>query len=279
MYEPVLHHAARSQQREVTLLFADLRGFTELSASLEHDPLVCELLAHVMDCLTEAVFAHEGYIVDYYGDGLVAMWNAPSSQAAHAALACRAALEMVQALPNVATNWDGVIQAELRLGVGVHTGTTQVGNAGSARKTKYGPRGPNVHLASRVEAATKELGVPLVATQHTVQQLSDGFVPNRICRARMPGLKQPVDLYAVRTHKGDASHTAAWQLYDEALRRFEQGSFASARDMLAMVDAAITEVPSRFLIERTEQELGRNLRRRTTDKPSATGGVIVLSAK
>jgi adenylate cyclase len=112
-----------------------------------------------MDCLTDAVQNHNGYIVDYYGDGLVAMWNALSIQEEHPDLACRAALQMLETLPAVGDDWIGVIQTGLRLGIGVHTGMVQLGNAGSTRQRKYGPRGPNVHVASRAEAATKELRV------------------------------------------------------------------------------------------------------------------------
>ena len=190
-------HPIRDEQREATLLFADLRGFTELATTLDTDPLFCELLSHVMDCLTEAVVEHDGFVIDYFGDGLMAMWNAPSEQPAHAELACRAGLQMVDKLPAVAADWFRVIQTELRLGIGIHTGSVQIGNAGSTQRVKYGARGPNVHMASRVEAATKELGVPLVATQATAEQLPNTLATNRVCRARMPGLPKPVDLYAI----------------------------------------------------------------------------------
>jgi adenylate cyclase len=273
-------HNATPQQREVTLLFADLRGFTELAGSLDMDPLICELLAQVMDCLTEAVLDHAGLIVDYFGDGLVAMWNAPAEQAEHPELACRAALSMLESLPEVTADWIGLIQTELRLGIGVHTGTVQVGNAGSTRQMKYGPRGPSVHVASRVEAATKELRVPLIATQPTVDQLSSRFASNRICRARMPGVRQPMDLYAIRSSEGDARLPLAWQFYDKALQHFEQGRIDDAAALLATIDRKLAEVPSRFLLEQVQRELGRQLRRRGTDKPIAhPGGVISLSAK
>jgi adenylate cyclase len=280
MYDFRRPNAIRTEQRDVTLLFADLRGFTELAGSLQTDPLVSDLLANVMDCLTEAVDGLDGFVVDYYGDGLVAMWNAPTEQANHAQLACRAGLQMLSALPAVSDDWKSLIHTELRLGIGVHTGSVQVGNAGSKKKTKYGPRGPNVNLASRVEAATKELSIPLVATQPTAEQLSDEFATNRICCARMPGLQRPVNLYAISASTIDSPSSIAWECYDKALQQFEKGDFAAAADSLAHIDQAITEVPWRFLVERVERELGRERRRRSTDKPPAhPSGVISLSAK
>ncbi len=280
MHDIAHDSVVRFQQREVTLLFADLRGFTELAASLEMDPLICELLSNVMDCLTEAILEHDGFVVDYYGDGLVAMWNAPTDQPEHPELACGAAVGMLEMLPTIANDWVGVIQADLRLGIGVHTGMVQVGNAGSTRRTKYGPRGPNVFLASRVEAATKVLRLPLVATTTTVQQLSNRFVAHRVCRARMPGLCQPTDLYAVRLSTTDAHLSADWQHYDDALRHFEQGQMQDAADALTSIDIGTNDVPWRFLSGEIERELGRQRRRRSTDgKRANSAGVITLDAK
>jgi adenylate cyclase len=270
----------RDQQREVTLLFADLRGFTELATTLEMDPLFCELLSHVMDCLTAAIIEQDGFVIDYYGDSIMAMWNAPADQPGHAERACRAGLRMLATLPAVSTEWMRVIQTELRLGIGIHTGTVQVGNAGSTQRVKYGARGPNVHLASRVEAATKELRVPLIATQATVERLPDRFAAHRVCRARMPGLQRPVALFAVGLPSGDAAHKNAWQSYGQALTEFEGGNYQAAASALAEIEASAEVVPTQFLQGRVQQELGRQLRRRRTDHPvTAPGGVIAISTK
>jgi adenylate cyclase len=273
-------NAIRTQQREVTLLFADLRRFTELAGALHTDPLACELLTQVMDCLSEAVASNGGYIVDYFGDGLMAMWNAPCDQPHHAEHACRAALEMLASLPAVTEDWIILTQTELRLGIGIHTGAVQVGNAGSAKKVKYGPRGPNVNLASRVEAATKELNVPFLTTRSTADGLTSGFIANRVCRALLPGLQQPVDLYSVQRSPRDPLLEPAWRTYDKALCYFEQGDHDAAAELLATIDASIAEVPRQFLTERVQNELGRKRRRRNSDTPvSLPGGVIPLIAR
>jgi adenylate cyclase len=280
MHDLVPQPTLRDHEREVTLLFADLRDFSALAGSLEADPLFCELLSHVMDCLTDAVVAHNGFVIDYYGDGLVAMWNAPADQSQHAELACHAGLEMLDTLPAVGAEWCRLIHAELRLGIGVHTGAVQVGNAGSTQRVKYGARGPSVHLASRVEAATKELRVPLLATRTTVERLPHTLTAHRVCRAQMPGICQPIDLYTVATRQGDASRSAAWQAYDRALSQFEQGRYQEAADILASLDVSDAAIPSKFLLGRAHCELGRNLRRRSSDKPAAQpDGVIALSMK
>jgi adenylate cyclase len=268
-----------NEQREVTMLFADLRGFTELADSLEMEQ-VYELLSNVMDCLTAAVMDHDGMVIDYYGDGLAAMWNAPADQAEHPELACRAAIRMLSALPEIAADWNELLPDELRIGIGIHTGTVQVGNAGSKRRTKYGPRGPEVHLASRVETATKELGVPLVITQATAERLSNRFTTHRLCRVRMRGLQQPIDLCTISPSAIDDKLSAAWNTYARALESFEAGRLSEAVELLRAINLEIRSVPVEFLSQQVERGLGRQKRRRNTDNgASAQVAVITLIAK
>src|SRR3712207_4939125 len=99
-------------EREVTLLFSDLRRSTELANALQTNPLVCELIGHVLDGLTEAVLDHAGGVIDYYGDGLAAMWNAPADDPEHAERACRAGLQMLEGLRAVTADWIGLTQSE-----------------------------------------------------------------------------------------------------------------------------------------------------------------------
>jgi adenylate cyclase len=237
-----------------------------------------ELMSQVTECISAAVIDHHGLIIDYYGDGLAAMWNAPADQSDHPELACRAALQMLQSLSGVSSDWAGMIERDLQLGIGLHTGLTHVGNTGTRWRAKYGPRGRNVNLASRVESAAKRLGLPLLATESTARRLSNLFAVHRLCRARMPNFSRPVDLYDVRLATSDANLQTAWQRYDEALDQFEQGNLQKAIDLLATIDAGANDPPSRFLIDHVRGELTRQHRRRSTDKTTAMSrGVISLS--
>jgi adenylate cyclase len=268
-----------TEEREVTLLFADLRNSTEISAELEPNQTY-ELLSQVMECLTAAVIDHDGLIIDYYGDGLAAMWNAPADQNDHPELACRAALRMLQTLPAISGDWIDVLHRELQIGIGIHTGTAHVGNTGSRRRSKYGPRGTTVNLTSRVETATKQIDVPLLATSATAKRLSNRFATHRVCRARMPGFAQPVELYAVCAATSDEQLSMAWRAYHEALQHFEQSNLQDAAAQLAKIKSRVDDIPNRFLAEHVDRELARQNRRRSTDKSSDTSrGVITLSSK
>jgi adenylate cyclase len=268
-----------SEQREVTLLFADLRGFTRLANALSPEETY-ELLGHVMECLTAAVLDHDGMVIDYFGDGLAAMWNAPADQAEHAELACRAAVRMLEELPNVSADWAELLPTAtgLRLGVGVHTGLVQVGNAGSRKRMKYGPRGANVHVAARVEGATKHVGHSLLITGATAKQLSTRFTTERVCRAALPGVDDPTDLYVVWP-RANSEAPDALARYDNALKLFESGDLDSAARLLRTIDLATTSLPVEFLLNHIESALARKCRRNGDPSPSPFRGVIALNAK
>src|SRR5439155_2452425 len=121
--------------------------------------------------------------------------NAPVDQPDHAALACRAALAMLAELPAINSTWQETLGITVGVGVGVNTGPAMVGNTGSSYKFKYGPLGHAVNLASRVEGATKQLKVPILLTGSTRALLGDDFALRRLCKVRVVGIHEPVDLY------------------------------------------------------------------------------------
>src|SRR5262245_30680855 len=121
------------QSQEVTILVSDLRGFTALSERLEAET-TCRVLRDLMECLTDRIIAEGGVIVDYAGDGILAMWNAPAPQDDHAQRACRAALAMLKEIPRFNERWQATIGGPVVLGVGINTGIARVGNTGSSRK-------------------------------------------------------------------------------------------------------------------------------------------------
>ncbi len=253
------------QLREVTLLFSDLRGFTSLAETLP--PADCyRLLGDVMEAFTVAVIEHAGIVVDFYGDGLLAMWNAPLDQSDQADLACGAGLAMFDALTEVSEKWLLTIHAPLELGIGIHTGDVLVGNAGTRSRLKYGPRGSNVNLASRVQAATKPLETPLLITAATQRKLSKNFFSLRVCTARLPGLEQPVELFAVYPASSSAEVKKCLEQYTQALRNYEAGELAQAESLLSKLVMGGPVTPARFLAHQAATLRQAEIGRRASDK-------------
>lgn len=262
------------QLREVTLLFADLRGFTSLAETLS--PADCyRLLSEVMEALTEVVIAHHGIVVDYYGDGMLALWNAPLDQHDHADLVCGAALAMLDCLPALSRDWQELLGGALQLGIGVHTGPVLVGNAGTQSRLKFGPRGNNVNVASRVQAATRQLETSLLITSATQRRLSSKFFTSRACTARLPGLEQPIELFTVFPACEAGAVKSRLDQYAHALRHFEDGDLIMAEVLLSELVAAGPVTPARFLAQQAATQRSAESGRRASDRHVAEYGPIV----
>jgi adenylate cyclase len=247
-----------AKERELTLLFADLRGFSRISERIGARATY-ELLSDILDRLTNHIMDHSGVVIDYYGDGLAAMWNAPTDVPDHAGQAIQAAAAMLAELPAVNVQWAERLGGIIHIGIGIHTGRAQVGNSGSRRRLKYGPRGHAVNLTSRVEAATKVLGVPCLVTGATKEAVAGQQPLRRICRARLTGMTEPVDLYELA-----AGHADHWpqlaQRYADALAKYEadEASACCAACEVILHDFVTADLPTRWLLAKAERRLAES---------------------
>ncbi|AGA29128.1 adenylate/guanylate cyclase domain-containing protein [Singulisphaera acidiphila] len=215
------------REREITILFSDIRGFSRVSEKLTPGE-TCQLAGDVMERLTVRVLEFKGVVVGYSGDGMLAMWNAPADQPDHAILACKAAIAMFAELPALDDLWRERIGGPLGIGIGINTGRALVGNTGSRTKFMYGPQGHAVNLASRVEGATKHLGVPVLMTGSTHEKLRGQLPARKLCRVRVAGIDGAADLYELHTGSVDAAWGSLCNAYETALSHYEQGRFAEA---------------------------------------------------
>jgi len=237
----------KGRDAEVTLLFADVRGFSRISERLGPAATV-EWISDVMNALSECVLDHRGVLVDYFGDELLAMWGAPEEQPDHAQLACRAAVAMLGRLPGLNDRWRAVLQTPTALGIGLNTGIARVGNTGSPQKPKYGPLGNAANLASRVQGATKYFRTRLLVTGSTQAQLDASFQTRRLCKVRAVNISEPVDLHEVMPadQPGDLARD-----YERALAAFEAKDFRQAVSILGKLVAEYPDDgPSRVLMSR-----------------------------
>jgi class 3 adenylate cyclase len=243
-----------ARDAEVTVMFCDIRGFSRISERLGPAELV-GWLSDVMATLSDCVIEHRGALVDYIGDGLVAMWGAPEPQPEHAELACRAALDMLNRLPELSRRWQDQIHDATAVGIGLNTGMARVGNSGSPRKFKYGPLGNMVTVASRVQGATKYLRTNLLATGPTLHQLGGRFPARRVCRVRVVNVRQPVELYEILPLDGPQPQSLR-DRYEAALTEFENTNCLGAARILGqlLVDEP-TDGPTLMLMKRVVDEL------------------------
>jgi len=183
-------------RREITVLFADIRGFTSLAESTSPERLIPQLRQYLTE-MNECVFAHDGWLDKFMGDGIMALYGALGPREGHARRAVGTALAMLDRLDELNASWRERGLPELHIGIGCHTGTAVVGNLGSRRRAQYTAVGDCVNVAARVEPETKPLGVPFLFTQETAVQLGPEIPTVRVGQSHVRGRAQPVTLYTV----------------------------------------------------------------------------------
>ena len=167
-------------RREGTVLFCDLRGFTSCAERLAAEQVI-ELLNRYLTEMSEAILDQGGTVVSYMGDGIMAVFGAPLEQPDHADRAVRAAREMLERRLPRFNAWarDFGLSEGFAMGIGISSGPVMSGNVGSRRRLEYTAVGDTTNTASRLEAMTKEHGVPVLISDSTRAWLSespDGLV-------------------------------------------------------------------------------------------------------
>jgi len=227
-----------------------------------------------MERLTICVRSFDGSVVDYAGDGLMAMWNAPVDHPDHAARGCRAALAMQAMLPQLDADWHDRLGTPLKIGIGLNTGPAMVGNTGARSRFKYGPLGHTVNLASRVEGATKQFGVPILITGSTKAQLGEGFATRRVGKVRVVGIHGAVDFYELFAETASPEWLARRDAFEEALGLYEAAQFGNACRVvhpLLSNQEGNYDVPSLNLVVRAAEAI--------KNPPDKFDGVFELSSK
>lgn len=272
MSQDPAHYTMDGQSRDMTVLFSDIRGFTDFSEKLPPAELA-EVLNAYLSTMTRIVQQQRGTIDKYIGDAIMAFWNAPVDLNDHAARAVQTALDMQAALPQLnqefaARNWP-----EVKIGVGVNTGRMSVGNMGSEFRMSYTVMGDAVNLGSRLEGITKQYGVGILVTQPTVDaDPVHAFM--KIDDVRVKGKALPVAIYEPMGTKATLAESVRQDAaaFEAAFALYQQQDWAAA-------DAALHDLNTRAPRKLYDIYRERIAHFRDEPPPADWDGVFVYTTK
>ena len=188
--------ALKGERRRVTVLFSDIRGFTELAEAMLPEAVV-ELLTEFFDRMVEVTIRNHGTIDKFLGDGMMVIFGAPLDDAYQEQHAVTAALEMQHELRELCAKWEKEGRPPVRMGIGINSGNAVVGNIGSLEHIEYTAVGDTVNLASRLESVTKELGVEIIVSEPTYDAVRPLFQFKSAGTVNIRGRHDAVHAYSV----------------------------------------------------------------------------------
>ena len=199
------------EMKPMTLLFADIRGFTTISEQFKDDPQgLTTLINRFLTPMTDMILARNGTIDKYMGDCIMAFWNAPLDDPKHVEHASDSALAMFNALEELNREIEAEALAdnrkfyEIKIGIGVNTGDAVVGNMGSDQRFDYSVLGDSVNLAARLEGQSKNYGVGIVIGE-TTQEVATDYATLELDLIAVKGKVEAVRIF---TMLGDATMKA-----------------------------------------------------------------------
>ncbi len=239
--------------RTLTVMFADIAGFTGLSERLGDQ--IIPLLSKYLDIMSREVNSHGGTIDKFIGDAVMAFWGAPVTNADHAVDACRAALACQHSLRASGPTDDG--GRPLKVRIGINSGNMLVGNIGSEFRLNYTVIGDAVNVASRLESANKEYGTDIIIGEEARRLAGDRICVRELDRLMVYGRSGRLTIYELLDVDDAATVLPRWvTLYERALAAYRSQDFAGAmllfRQVLAEREA---DQPARLMLARCSEFL------------------------
>jgi adenylate cyclase len=228
MSESPEEYSLDGENREMTVLFSDVRGFTTISEGMDPKQLT-QLMNALLTPMTRVIHKNRGTIDKYMGDAIMSFWGAPLADSEHARHALYAAMEMMDELKIMQEEFRQRGWPEVNIGIGLNTGNMNVGNMGSEFRMAYTVLGDAVNLGSRLEGLTKNYGVNIIVSESTKSEVPE-FLFRELDLVRVKGKNEPVAIFEPIGHKNDLDKEVTTELiaYKQALLNFRAQSLDKA---------------------------------------------------
>jgi len=216
------------ENREMTVLFSDVRGFTTISEGMDPKELT-QLMNALLTPMTRVIHKNRGTIDKYMGDAIMSFWGAPLADAEHARHALYAAMEMMDELKIMQADFKQRGWPAVNIGIGLNSGNMNVGNMGSEFRMAYTVLGDAVNLGARLEGLTKNYGVNIIVSESTKSEIPE-FLFRELDLVRVKGKNEPVAIFEPVGHRNDVEKSITEELsaYRKALASFRAQSWDKA---------------------------------------------------
>jgi adenylate cyclase len=260
------------EEKELTILFSDIRNFTSISERLGAKEL-STFLNEYLTPMTEIVMETHGTVDKFIGDAVMAFWGAPIDLPDHAARATRAGLKMMEVLEKKQPEWQARGLPLIDIGIGINTGRVSVGNMGSTHRFDYTVMGDSVNLASRLEGQNKNYGTHVLTSEATRSALGDAFFCRRLDCIRVKGKQEGVWIYEVICEgEPNSEIRAEVETFEAILEHYQHRRFDKAKELLSpLIESNVTPLYSMYR-ERIEGYL-------KTPPPESWDGIYTLTTK
>ncbi|MFA7348454.1 MAG: adenylate/guanylate cyclase domain-containing protein [Desulfurivibrionaceae bacterium] len=228
----------QGEQKTLTVLFSDIKGFTTISEKMTSEELG-RFMNEYLTAMSHIVLEHKGTVDKFIGDAVMAIWGAPLEDADHAANCVRAAFRMMDKLQILRADWQKRDLPIVDIRIGINTGIMSVGNFGSDQRFDYTVMGDNVNLASRLEGANKVYGTNIAISEYTRGALGEGFYCRVLDLVRVKGKDVPVRIYEPLC-EGEPEPTLKkeTETFAEALRHYANREFDQAEEIILSLKQA-----------------------------------------
>lgn len=227
-----------AKQREVSIFFSDIRGFTAISEKFSNPKKLIVFLNLYMTPMTEVITKNQGTVDKFIGDAIMAYWNAPLEVKNHADCAVQSAIEQMKALKklNEKLQIDGL--PSIDIGIGINSGQAVVGEMGSLGRSDYTIIGDNVNLGARLEGLNKIYGTNIIISEFTKKRLQKDYDMRELDKVRVKGKNRPVLIYEILMDK--QHNDISLKKYNEAISFYKDADFSKA---LVLFDELLKEEP------------------------------------
>lgn len=262
------------EERVMTALFSDVKGFSTISEQLTPPELV-QLLNEYLTEMSNIILKYEGTVDKFEGDAIIAFFGAPVNYPDHATRAALACLEMQSRLAEMRLEWRKQNRQELFHRIGINTGQMVVGNMGSSTRFDYTMMGNSVNLAARLEGANKIYQNELLMSEMSYKSCQDSIEARELDQIQVVGIKEPIKIYEILGRKGelDNHRRKTYEIFSRGLEAYRQQNWDKAERYFKEVQKNIPDDgPTATFISRCQEY-------RKSPPPPDWNGVYVATSK